>query len=201
MLQDAIRLRLPNADQSARVRHAVQLLAALLDDNAQDEAAGQRWSKLLPHVQVALAHVQTLGLSFKPIAALFTTTATHLHNQQQLVPARDYFEQALAMRQRLYGNHDHPDLAHSLNNLGAILRALGELPAAHDHHQQALAMRQRLYGDKDHPDLVESLGNLAEVLRRVGDRPGAAALEAKAAAMQQRLLNQQYPVPPDPETD
>jgi Tetratricopeptide repeat len=41
---------------------------------------------------------------------------------------------------RAWSGPDHPDLARSLDNLGNVLRILGELPAARDHYERALAI-------------------------------------------------------------
>ena len=40
--------------------------------------------------------------------------------------ARPYYEQALAIRREVLGEH-HPDTATSLNNLGSLLQAMGDL--------------------------------------------------------------------------
>jgi hypothetical protein len=59
--------------------------------------------------------------------------------------ARELDEQALAMRQRLYGaDTDHAHIAWSLTMLAADLRALGEFERAQDLDERALAMRARL---------------------------------------------------------
>jgi len=58
-------------------------------------------------------------------------------------------------------------LASNLDNLGIVLRRLGELAAARDYHQRALAIFEARLGP-DHPDVATSLGNLGNVLRRLG---------------------------------
>ncbi len=62
----------------------------------------------------------------------------------------------------------HPDLATSLNNLGALLEAQGSYGEARVYYERALAMRELLY-PKDrypqgHPDLATSLNNLGDLL-------------------------------------
>jgi hypothetical protein len=56
------------------------------------------------------------------------------------------------MCRRLYPT-DHPHLANSLNNLGLLLQARGDLGGAEKHHRDALAMSRRLY-PTDHPHLA-----------------------------------------------
>ena len=59
------------------------------------------------------------------------------------------FEQALAMRHKLYpaSNYPdgHPELASSINNLGSLLQAMGLYEKALPHVEQALAMFRKLY--------------------------------------------------------
>ena len=87
--------------------------------------------------------------------------------------ARVYFERALAMCESLYPKarypQGHPDLAISLNNLGALLQAQGSYGEARGYFERALAMHQSLY-PKDrypqgHPDLAISLNNLGSCSR------------------------------------
>src|SRR5262245_1887326 len=82
------------------------------------------------------------------------------------------FEQALAMRRKLYPPErfpdGHPDLATSLNNLGGVLQDLGQPAKALPHYEQALAMHRKLYPPErfqdGHSALATSLNNLSSVL-------------------------------------
>ena len=62
----------------------------------------------------------------------------------------------------------HPDLATSLNNLGASLRGLGEYHEALTIDREAVALRRHLAADnptRHTPDLATSLSNLGASLR------------------------------------
>jgi tetratricopeptide (TPR) repeat protein len=111
--------------------------------------------------------------------------------------ALPYHEQALAMREKLYPPEKypqgHPDLAQSLNNLGALLRAQGEYAKALPYLEQALAMYERLY-PKDkypygHPDLAGSLDNLGILLRAQGEYAKALPYVEKALATREDLAD------------
>jgi tetratricopeptide (TPR) repeat protein len=109
--------------------------------------------------------------------------------------AEPFFRDALAMRQRLYpeGKYPdgHPELARSLNNLGALLLARGEYAQAEPFYHGALAMRQKLYPKgkypDGHPDLAQSLNNLGFLLQALGDYAGAEPFLRDALAMRQCL--------------
>src|SRR5262249_29367557 len=63
-------------------------------------------------------------------------------------PAQEYYEEALAINQKLYSPEAYPqghrDLATSLNNLGGLHMVRGEYGPAQIYLQQALAMLQGL---------------------------------------------------------
>ncbi len=67
----------------------------------------------------------------------------------------------MAIRERVLGP-DHPDTAISLNNLGSLLRAQGELNAAQHLYKRALAIREHVLGP-NHPDTIASRRALAEL--------------------------------------
>lgn len=82
------------------------------------------------------------------------------HNLGDAKAAKPYYENALKMRQKLYPDQDHPDVARSLSNMGSVLESLGNAKAAKPYDENALKMRQRLYPDQDHLDVAQSLNNL-----------------------------------------
>ncbi len=64
------------------------------------------------------------------------------------------------MRQRLYNNKDHPDLAESLSNIGVIYYRLGKHEESLKWYTECLEMKKRLYQNTDHADLAASLNNI-----------------------------------------
>ncbi len=56
----------------------------------------------------------------------------------------------------------HPDTALSLNNLGALLRAQGDLAGAKPYYERALAIREAVLGPQ-HPDTRTSRDRLASL--------------------------------------
>jgi CHAT domain-containing protein/tetratricopeptide (TPR) repeat protein len=113
-----------------------------------------------------------------------------------------YYERALVMDQALYPQdrypHGHPDLARSLNNLGALLRDQGAYGEAQSYFEQALAMRQALYPKEQypqgHPELAQSLNNLGGLLWAQGAYGEARGYLERALAMDQALYpRERYP--------
>src|SRR5262249_4614405 len=103
-------------------------------------------------------------------------------SQGDYAGARGFSERALAMRKKMYPVEGypsgHPELASSLNNLGALLEAEGDYPRARDYLETALAMYLDLAEDftassseaealNPAPPLPPSLDRLLSVSRRL----------------------------------
>lgn len=87
----------------------------------------------------------------------------------QLDKAGGYYEQALAINRRLYGEQ-HPSVAIGLNNLALLARKSGDLKKAADLFNQALAIHRALHGES-HPQVALTLTNLALIYQDL-DRSG-----------------------------
>ena len=62
----------------------------------------------------------------------------------------------------------HPDVAASYNNLGALLQDQGDLKKAKEYHERALAIRQQTLGP-EHPNVAGSYNDIGIVLGDQGD--------------------------------
>lgn len=84
-----------------------------------------------------------------------------------LPAARPLLEQALAIRRKVLGEV-HPTTAASLNNLGGLLKALGDYPGARAYLKQALAIALEVLGE-EHPTTQTIFFNLLSL----GNGPGS----------------------------
>jgi CHAT domain-containing protein/tetratricopeptide (TPR) repeat protein len=117
------------------------------------------------------------------------------YQRGELTTAVEEIKQSLQLRERLYPKDRYPrghtDLANSLNNLGALLEALGDYGGARMYLERALAMNEALY-PKDrfphgHPELATSLYNLGYLLQEQGDYGGGRRYHQRALAMREAL--------------
>jgi tetratricopeptide (TPR) repeat protein len=88
-----------------------------------------------------------------------------------LETARPLMEQTLQVQRRTKGDEHQHTLA-TMNNLGHLLRQLGEFSAAHALYEEALATRRRTLGDQ-HPSTVICLNNVAVLHSSRGDHASA----------------------------
>jgi tetratricopeptide (TPR) repeat protein len=124
------------------------------------------------------------------------------YGQARLPEATERFQKALELLQKVYPkekhSNGHPDLARTLNNLGAMLRDQGDYDKAEPFFRQALEMNQKLYPKKQfpngHPLLAHSLKNLGGLLREQGEYGKAESLYRQALEMNQKLYpKEKYP--------
>jgi tetratricopeptide (TPR) repeat protein len=101
--------------------------------------------------------------------------------------AVQFQRQALQMRERLYGDTPHPDLASSHINLGVLATRAGDDRAAADHYGRALALREKLFAQPSHPQLAEALVRHGSALCRSGDIAAGLPQTERALAMRQTL--------------
>src|SRR5262249_47982952 len=113
------------------------------------------------------------------------------------VGARRLYEQALAIRKVVLGEH-HPDYARGLNNLAYVLESQGNLARAKPLLRQALAIQQEVLGEH-HPDYANCLTNLVLLLQAEGDLIEARRHEALALDRIEAFVNQTLPALPERE--
>jgi tetratricopeptide (TPR) repeat protein len=121
--------------------------------------------------------------------------ALQLYLQGKSAEAVAPLRQSLEIRRKLYPAakypDGHPDIAQSLNNMGAVLLSSGSAHQALPFYEQALAMRRRLYPapkyPDGHPDIAQSLNSMGNVLVSVGLAEKALPFFEQALAMRRRL--------------
>ncbi|EOD12957.1 hypothetical protein EMIHUDRAFT_452118 [Emiliania huxleyi CCMP1516] len=95
-----------------------------------------------------------------------------------------------ASRETLGDNH--PDTLTSINNLGMLLEAKGDLDGAEALLREALEARRETLGDR-HPRTLTSIYNLGSLLQDKGDLEGAEALKREALEGQRETLGDRHP--------
>jgi hypothetical protein len=80
----------------------------------------------------------------------------------------------------------------SINNLGSLLKAKGDLDGAEALYREALEARREVLGDR-HPDTLSSINNLGALLKDKGGLDGAQVLLAEAVAGAREVLGAEHP--------
>lgn len=124
-------------------------------------------------------------------AGLANALGFHLWMIGDYSGARQYFERALAIREKVLGA-EHPDTAPSLNNLGALLDSQGDLVGARPYFERALAINEEVLGE-EHSHTAKSLNNLGGLLASQGDQAGAWESHERALAIREKFLGPAHP--------
>jgi hypothetical protein len=135
-------------------RALIEAVAAVYSTNVYDDSRVWPRARRLDTLALALVSDDALTTGgHAGIANLFDCVGTYRETAlAAYAQARPFLERALTIREQLFGP-DHPDIATSFNNLGALLRAQGDLVAARPLFERALAIREKALGP-EHPDTV-----------------------------------------------
>lgn len=129
--------------------------------------------------------------------ARIATTLTELHlahrEAGELDAAEARLSEGLTMRARLTGGKPDPELAESINLLGALLRRRGRLEEARRSYELALEMRRALVPNGESTQIAESLNNLGVQAVMEGDFEGADTLYEEAGVLFAKLLGEDHP--------
>jgi tetratricopeptide (TPR) repeat protein len=103
-----------------------------------------RWEEGYHHAERAFTMARSWNDEGR-IAEALSLMGLNLLQGSKLFEAEDMLRQALAICKRVLGP-EHPNTATSLNNLGFLLRAQGDLAGARPYYERAQAIRKRVLG-------------------------------------------------------
>ena len=123
------------------------------------------------------------------LAEAFGLVGEALHDEFELMEAKEYLEKALSLWERLPYPNNNKAIATALNNLGLVLNALGEHHSAAALHERSYDLECAITG-RDSPDKATGIYNLAAAVLckgGQGDVKKAKGLYKQALAMRTRL--------------
>jgi tetratricopeptide (TPR) repeat protein len=191
LVQAVVRHALEPALARVWAAAAVGLVRAGFPDQAGDVEAWPAAARLLPHALAATDHADVLAADPTATAGLLEDAGRYLDGRAEHTQAKTLHERALSIREAQLGPQD-PNTADSHQNLGVVLRNLGDIKAARTHHERALAIFEARLGP-DHPRTATSLQHLARDLHLQRDLDGARALHERALAIREAHLGPDHP--------
>jgi tetratricopeptide (TPR) repeat protein len=123
-------------------------------------------------------------------AATLTQQIIQLYKQGQYSEATPLAQRLLTISEPL--GPDHPDVANSLNILGALYRLQGRYAQAEPLLKRALSIREKTFGP-DHSDVAQSLNNLASVYEAQGRYTDAEPFYKRSMAIREKALGPDHP--------
>jgi tetratricopeptide (TPR) repeat protein len=91
-----------------------------------------------------------------------------LQKQGRIAEAFTHYERSLAIRLKVHGTEEHPEVARFLGNMGGLLQEQGRYSEAVTHYERSLAIYIKVQGTEEHPDVADSLMNIGNVLQDQG---------------------------------
>jgi len=120
------------------------------------------------------------------LAETFNDFAGLYQDQGKYKEAEEYYDNALAIRNKLSENH--PDLAKTFNDFAGLYQAQGKYKEAEEYYDNALAIRKKL--SENHPDLAETFNDFAGLYRAQGKYKEAEEYFDNALAIWKKLGNE-----------
>jgi tetratricopeptide (TPR) repeat protein len=141
-----------------------------------------------------------IDLETRTGAAALVRAGTHARLVNVLYGAGKHAEAVQAAREALRLRREalgasHPDVAASLDDLGAMLMASGDAGGAEPLMRESLAIRRTLL-PADDPQLAVGLNNLAYVIWRKGNLQEAESMYREALSIDRRRLGDDHPEVP-----
>ena len=171
LVQAVMRDRMPATQQGTWAEAALHLINNAFDFRDDDIRTWTDCRDLLPHALAVTGHAEQLTVVLEPLGDLLNAAARYLRNSAVLSEARVILERALKIDEAAYGA-DHPSVARDVNNLGSVLKDLGDLTGARQCFERAIKIAEAACG-ADHPSVGTMVSNLGAVLKELGDLAGA----------------------------
>ncbi|MFN6528957.1 tetratricopeptide repeat protein [Nostoc sp. ChiSLP03a] len=147
-------------------------------------------SLAIPHIAEVANHLIQY-ISDDDLIWVFVGNARFYDGQGLYTQAETWCQQCLETTKKRLGE-EHPDVAQSLNNLGALYNSQGRYSEAEPFLIQALALRRQLLGE-EHPSVTQSLNNLAVLYNSQGRYSEAEPFYIQALALRRQLLGEEHP--------
>jgi tetratricopeptide (TPR) repeat protein len=178
LVQTVIQARLTSEGERIWIDAAVRLLREAFP---YDSGAVSNWSqceRLLPHLLAVTGHAARVGIAGEAAGWLLGQASAYLRHRGQHRLAKPVAQRALAATEAVLGPND-VQTAWRRDELGRVLRALGDLTGARAQFESGLQIAEAALGS-EHPTLIVWLHNLGGVLRALRNLSGALALYQRA---------------------
>ena len=126
-------------------------------------------------------------------ASVFIAMGTVCKALGQLETSKEYYEKALAIREKLHSG-GHLDVAASLHNLGMVSQKLGNIYEAKDYHERSLAMKIKIFNGSDHYRVANSLNQLGVVYAELNETELALKYCHKALEIRNKVYGTDHPL-------
>jgi tetratricopeptide (TPR) repeat protein len=192
LVQAVVRDRLDKKGKEKWAGALVDLLGNVYSGDFHSQINRWPWrGRLLPHTLAVAGHAENFQVALLAAGQLLNQAGFYLRFRAEFIAAKNCYARALAIDEAAYGSN-HPAVAIRVNNLGRVLKDLGDLPGAKAKFERAFVIDEAAYGP-NHPNVATAVNNLGSVLRALGDLSGAKAKFERALAINEAAYGPDHP--------
>jgi tetratricopeptide (TPR) repeat protein len=190
-VQAATRDQLTGSKRRRWVEAAVALMRAAFPFDRDDPSTWGPSGALISHALAVAHHAEETATDLKGARDLLHASAGYFERRAELRQAKRLLERARDLAEQALGPED-PEVAQYVNNLGYVLRDLGDLAGARAAYERALLLAEKHLGS-EHPNVATTVGNLGLVLNDLGDLAGAKANYERALKIDENSFGSDHP--------
>jgi len=189
LVQEVVKNDMDDATQRLWAERTIRAMAQSFLIIENDEWPRREW--VLAHAQVCIEHVKKWQLEFPEAALWFHFNGYYLHKYTRYVEAETFYQQALAMREKMLGP-EHRDVVATLSHLARNYYAQGQFAQSESLWWQILEISKKTL-DPMHPDLAAGLTGLATVYQAQGQLAEAEQIWQWILAISEKTLDPMHP--------
>ena len=182
LVQQVARDAAPAPRLERAAANAVALIAQVLPRRAWEREHWPACQRLLPHGLSATAHARKLHVAREQTARVLAGLGHFQQARADFAGAKQLTMEALNITEAVRGDTHPHEVAITLDNLGTVLRQLGEFQNASREQERALAIFETVYGPED-PEVAITLSNLGILRRQLDDLHDARQRQERALAI------------------
>jgi tetratricopeptide (TPR) repeat protein len=191
LVQLVTRDRLKTTERKRWCKAAVKIITDAFNYRSDSVQSWHECAPLLSHAQFVAGYAEALDVEPDGTSKLLTNIGYYFLDRAELQNAKQCFEQALAINEKSYGP-EHRSVAFSANNLGLVLRRLGDFSGAKQNYERALAINEKV-SEPDYLQIATNVNNIGLVLRILGDLQGAKQNHERALAVFEESYGPEHP--------
>lgn len=125
------------------------------------------------------------------IATTYHHIGTSYYRKGDYNQALHFYQKALEMKKKVYGDQPHLDIATSYNNIGLTYDNQGNYDQALQYYYNDLDISQKVYGGQPHPDIAIAYNNIGAAYHSKQDYDQALHFYQMVLDMQKALCSDQ----------
>lgn len=191
LVQMVARDRLLDDERRVSADAAVRVVNDAFPFESDDVRTWADCERLLPHALAAAEFGEELQLAPEATGRLLNQIGVYYNGCARHAEAMQAYERAIKIVEATFGPND-TNVAIYVNNLGNVLRDLGDLTLARQCIDRALRIDEAAFGP-DHPNVAIRVNNLGLVLKDLGDLAGARQSFDRALRIGEVILGPDHP--------